>query len=61
MWNPYQELPSTTRLGIGIAAAVGVLLVWSVLAWSGQIGSNKLPAPWEIMAAFGRPAGHAIG
>lgn len=54
MLNPYHELPTPVRYGLGIAAAVLVLLIWSGISGFEIVGPRKLPAPWEVVGAFGQ-------
>lgn len=57
-WNPYAALSSRQRQAFGLTAVVMVLAVWGLLAASGTISSNKLPAPWQVMRALGYLAWH---
>ncbi len=52
MWNPYQELPSGTRRGLGIGSVSLVLVIWAVLSGLSLVAKAKLPAPWECIDAF---------
>lgn len=54
MLNPYHELKAPVRYGIGLGAALLVLLVWSALSGFEIVGPRKLPAPWEVVSAFGQ-------
>ena len=49
MWNPYEPLKAKTLLGLGVAAYVILLLVWSTVSGLDLVSSTKLPAPWEIL------------
>jgi ABC-type nitrate/sulfonate/bicarbonate transport system permease component len=51
-WNPYAQLSSRQRYCLGIISVVGILLVWVLLAASGTISPNKLPAPWRVVSAM---------
>src|SRR5580692_9525241 len=52
-WNPYAALSSRQRQVLGFGAVIGVLAVWALLAASGTISQNKLPAPWQVLKAMG--------
>jgi ABC-type nitrate/sulfonate/bicarbonate transport system permease component len=52
MWNPYQDLPSGTRRGLGIGSVSLVLVIWAVLSGLSLVAKAKLPAPWECIDAF---------
>ena len=56
MWNPYEPISSNTRTGLGIGAVATVLLIWAVLSGLAIIGPAKLPAPWQVVTAFGQLA-----
>ena len=60
MWNPYEPIPRNLRTGLGIGAAVSVLLIWSLLSGLEIIGPAKLPAPWAVASAFVHLAGMRI-
>ncbi|MBB5017275.1 ABC-type nitrate/sulfonate/bicarbonate transport system permease component [Chitinivorax tropicus] len=51
-WNPYAQLEPSQRRWLGVGAVLAVLIVWSVLAGSGLVGANKLPAPWQVAKAL---------
>jgi ABC-type nitrate/sulfonate/bicarbonate transport system permease component len=51
-WNPYAQLTPQSRRMLGLAAVFGTLLIWSALAASGKISTNKLPAPWKVLSAL---------
>jgi len=51
-WNPYAQLSSRQRYGLGIISVAGILILWSLLAASGSISPNKLPAPWRVISAM---------
>ena len=51
-WNPYLPLEAGRRRALGIGAIVAVLLFWSLLAASGLVSRVRLPAPWDVLAAF---------
>jgi ABC-type nitrate/sulfonate/bicarbonate transport system permease component len=51
-WNPYAPLSAQTTRTLGIAAVVGVLLLWTVVSATGLVGPNKLPSPWQVAKAF---------
>ncbi|HMX68881.1 MAG TPA: ABC transporter permease, partial [Accumulibacter sp.] len=42
----------------GLAAVLALLVLWSAVAASGLVSPSKLPAPWEVVAAFGYLAWH---
>lgn len=52
MFNPYHELKPALRYGLGIAAFLVVLAIWSGLCAFEIVGPRKLPAPWEVVSAF---------
>ncbi len=52
MWNPYREVPASTRRALGAGAVIFVLVVWAVLTGASLVGKAKLPAPWECAHAF---------
>jgi len=54
MWNPYRELQPAVRYGIGIGAALLVLIMWAGISGAGLVSPTKLPAPWAVIAAFGQ-------
>lgn len=57
-WSSYEELSPLARKGLAAAAFTTVLLVWSLLSYTGTVGSGKLPAPWDVVAAFGQLIGN---
>ena len=57
-WNPYLPLDGRRRRFLGVASALAVLLVWSVVAVSGLVSPTKLPAPWDVLAALSYLAWH---
>lgn len=57
-WNPYVAPTPQVRRQLGIGAVAVVLLLWSALAASGLVSSNRLPAPWDVASAFGYLAWH---
>jgi ABC-type nitrate/sulfonate/bicarbonate transport system permease component len=62
-WNPYAALTPQSRRVNGLIAVIGTLCIWGALALSGAISSNKLPAPWQVLAALKYLAwsgGHSI-
>lgn len=62
-WNPYAALPASSRRMHGLAAVLGSLTIWALLAASGSISANKLPAPWQVLHAMSYLAwndGHSI-
>ena len=52
MWNPYKDVPSSTRRGLGIGSVSLVLVIWAVLSGLSLVAKAKLPAPWECVDAF---------
>ena len=52
LWNPYHPLRPQTQRGYGIGSVVAVLVIWAVLSGLALVGSNKLPAPWDVVKAF---------
>jgi ABC-type nitrate/sulfonate/bicarbonate transport system permease component len=56
MWNPFATLPAGQRTGLGAAAVVVVLLIWSVLSGAGLVEAARLPAPWAVLGALMRLA-----
>ena len=52
MWNPYQNLPTRTRQGLGAGSVAVVLLIWGLLAGLHLVHVSKLPAPWDVAQAF---------
>ena len=57
-WNPYLNPSSAQRRAIGISSVVSVLVIWSLLAATGLVSPSRLPAPWEVLKAFGYLAWH---
>lgn len=53
LWNPYHPLAARTQRTFGAGSVVAVLVIWAVLSGLALVGSNKLPAPWEVVQAFG--------
>ena len=53
LWNPYHPLAARTQRGFGAGSVVAVLVIWAVLSGLALVGSNKLPAPWDVVKAFG--------
>jgi ABC-type nitrate/sulfonate/bicarbonate transport system permease component len=53
LWNPYHPLAAKTQRSFGVGSVVAVLAIWAVLSGLALVGSNKLPAPWEVVKAFG--------
>lgn len=51
-WNPYLPLTPRRRRALGVGAVVAVLVLWSLLAGSGLVSPTRLPAPWDVLAAF---------
>lgn len=51
-WNPYAEIPARQRRWLGLGAVLTVLVLWSIVAASGLISPNKLPAPWKVAQAL---------
>jgi ABC-type nitrate/sulfonate/bicarbonate transport system permease component len=54
MWNPYAPLGRASRRGLGVAAVLGVLLLWALLSGLGIVGPGHLPPPWDVARAFVR-------
>jgi ABC-type nitrate/sulfonate/bicarbonate transport system permease component len=62
-WNPYLPLAPGERRWLGLIAVATVLLLWAVLAASGWVSRTRLPAPWDVVQAFGYRAwndGHSL-
>lgn len=57
-WNPYATPDARQSRLLGVGAVVAVLVVWSLLAVSGLVSPNKLPAPWDVLAALSYLAWH---
>ncbi|MBK8118272.1 MAG: ABC transporter permease [Sulfuritalea sp.] len=57
-WNPYATPDARARRLLGVGAVVTVLVIWSLLAVSGLVSPNKLPAPWDVLLAFSYLAWH---
>jgi ABC-type nitrate/sulfonate/bicarbonate transport system permease component len=57
-WNPYLPLTTGQRRALGIGSVVAVLILWGLLAGSGLVSATRLPAPWDVLAAFGYLAWH---
>ncbi|HMV05711.1 MAG TPA: ABC transporter permease [Accumulibacter sp.] len=57
-WNPYAAPEAPRRRLLGLAAVLGLLVLWSAVAASGLVSPSKLPAPWDVVAAFGYLAWH---
>jgi ABC-type nitrate/sulfonate/bicarbonate transport system permease component len=51
-WNPYAQLSSGQRYSLGIISVLAIMLLWVLLAASGAISPNKLPAPWKVLSAM---------
>ncbi len=51
-WNPYLPLTPGRRRALGIGAVATILIIWSLLAGSGLVSPTRLPAPWDVLAAF---------
>src|SRR5512137_1434598 len=52
-WNPYLSPASAQRRALGIASVASVLIIWSLLAVTGLVSPARLPAPWDVVRAFG--------
>jgi len=52
VWNPYQNLPTRTRQGLGFGSVLLVLVIWGLLAGLHLVHVSKLPAPWDVAQAF---------
>ncbi len=50
--NPYEQLSPGVRRAIGVSSVLVVLVIWSLLAGLDLVSQAKLPAPWEVGAAF---------
>ena len=57
-WNPYATPDARERRLLGIGAVAAVLIFWSLLAVSGLVSPNKLPAPWDVLGALSNLAWH---
>ena len=52
LWNPYHALSTQSRRKLGLLAIATVLVAWFTVSGLGLVDSNRLPAPWEVAAAF---------
>lgn len=57
-WNPYVAPSLRQRRLLGFGSVAAVLVLWSGLAASGLVSANRLPAPWDVAAAFSYLAWH---
>lgn len=58
MWNLHEPLPVSKGRLLGISGVLVVLLVWCLVALSGWVSVNKVPAPWSVAQALGYLAWH---
>ncbi|MEC7986522.1 MAG: ABC transporter permease [Myxococcota bacterium] len=56
MWNPYLPLSAKTKRISTVVSIFSVILLWSMLSGLKIVGSDKLPAPWEVASAFSQLA-----
>jgi len=52
-WNPYLSPPPSQSRALGIGSVMSVLVLWSLLAVTGLVSPARLPAPWDVVRAFG--------
>ena len=52
-WNPYAPPDPRRRRLLGAGSVLAVLLLWSAVAASGLVSQTRLPAPWDVVSAFG--------
>lgn len=52
LWSPYEPLAPAQSRGLGVAAVILVLAVWSALSGFGVVGPVKLPTPWAVLDAL---------
>ena len=52
-WNPYAPPDPGRRRLLGVGSVLALLLLWSAVAASGLISPTRLPAPWQVVSAFG--------
>ncbi|WP_299067282.1 ABC transporter permease [Accumulibacter sp.] len=52
-WNPYAPPDPQRRRLLGVGSVLALLLLWSAVAASGLVSPTKLPAPWQVVSAFG--------
>jgi len=52
-WNPYAPPDPQRRRLLGVGSVLALLLLWSAVAASGLVSATKLPAPWQVVSAFG--------
>jgi ABC-type nitrate/sulfonate/bicarbonate transport system permease component len=57
-WNPYLSPASSQRRAIGVGSVASVLIIWSLLSVTGLVSPARLPAPWDVVRAFGYLAWH---
>jgi len=57
-WNPHAVLSPATRRLLGFGAVLAVLGLWSLLTGLGLVSPARLPAPWDVVKAFGYLAWH---
>ena len=56
MWNPYLPLTTKIKRLSTVTSLVSILIFWSLLSGLNIVGSDKLPAPWEVAGAFSQLA-----
>lgn len=57
-WNPYLPLSARQRRALGLGAVLAVLTLWGLLSGLGLVSPNRLPAPWDVLAALSYLAWH---
>ena len=57
-WNPYVPPTPAARRRLALSSVAVILGFWSILSGFGLVGPNRLPAPWDVVSAFGYLAWH---
>ncbi len=57
-WNPYVAPSPQTRRQLALLSVGAILLIWSALSGLGLVSPSRLPAPWDVVSAFGYLAWH---
>jgi ABC-type nitrate/sulfonate/bicarbonate transport system permease component len=52
MWNPYEEVSTGKKRGLGIGAVLAILAFWALLAGLELFSVAKLPSPWACVEMF---------